>query len=119
MERRVLIVEDNRDLADSLGLLLKFKGYNARVTYDGLNGVKVAKEWNPDIVLCDLGLPGLDGFGVAAEVRRNPATANARLVAVTGYGTDRDRERTRQAGFDYHLTKPADPAVLLQLLRHG
>jgi two-component system CheB/CheR fusion protein len=118
MERRVLIVEDNRDLADSLSLLLRMKGYNARVTYDGLEGVKTAKEWNPDTVLCDIGLPGLDGYGVAAEVRRNPKTAHARLVAITGYGTDRDRERARAAGFDHHLVKPADPAVLLQLV-HG
>jgi CheY-like chemotaxis protein len=112
MERRVLIVEDNRDLADSLGLLLRVKGYNARVTYDGLEGVKAAQEWHPDAV-CDIGLPGLDGYGVAAEVRRDPATAHARMVAITGLGTGRDRERARQAGFDYYLVKPADPEVVV------
>ena len=67
-------------------------------------------------VLCDIGLPGLDGFGVARELRRNPATAKARMIAVTGYGGDEDRLRTREAGFDAHLTKPADPTALHELL---
>jgi CheY-like chemotaxis protein len=115
-QRHILIIEDNRDQANSLGLLLEMWEYDVRVAYDGLEGVKAAQEWHPDMVLCDIGLPGLDGYGVATEVRHNPATAHACLVAITGYGTDQDRERARQAGFDYHLTKPADPVTLLQLV---
>jgi CheY-like chemotaxis protein len=112
----VLIVEDNRDQANSLGLLLKMRGYEVRVAHDGLEGVKAASEWHPDAVLCDIGLPGLDGYGVAAELRRNPETAAALLVAVTGYGSDEDQQRAWRAGFSVHVTKPADPVMLLQLL---
>jgi CheY-like chemotaxis protein len=114
-QRHILIIEDNRDQATSLQLLLAMRGYQVRVAYNGLEGVKAAHEWHPDTVFCDIGLPGLDGYGVATEVRRDPETAHACLVAVTGYGTDKDRERARRAGFDYHLTKPADPVTLLQL----
>jgi two-component system CheB/CheR fusion protein len=114
--RHILIIEDNRDLAESLRLLLAMRGYAVRVAYNGLEGVKAAHEWHPDTVLCDIGLPGLNGYDVAAEVRRDPAIAQACLVAITGYGTDQDRERAHQAGFDHHFTKPADPVALLQLI---
>jgi CheY-like chemotaxis protein len=70
-------------------------------------------------VLCDIGLPGLDGYGVARELRLNPTTARARLLALTGYGQDEDFRRTREAGFDYHLVKPADPKKLQRLLEVG
>jgi CheY-like chemotaxis protein len=68
------------------------------------------------VVLCDIGLPGLDGFGVARALRLDPTTSGARMIAVTGYGSDEDRVRTREAGFDEHLTKPADPTALQRLL---
>lgn len=113
---RVLVVEDNRDAADSLKLLLTLFGYEVNVAYTGPSGVATAKAWKPDIVLCDIGLPGLDGYGVARELRQDPGTAGARMIAVTGYGGDDDRRRSREAGFDAHLTKPADPAALQQLL---
>jgi CheY-like chemotaxis protein len=113
---RVLIVEDNRDAADSLQMLLELLGHAVAVAYTGTDGVRLAREWRPDVVLCDIGLPGLDGYGVADELRHDPATAGARLVAVTGYGQDEDRLRSRQAGFDHHLTKPVDPAALQPLL---
>jgi PAS domain S-box-containing protein len=113
---RVLIVEDNRDAADSLKLLLEIQGHQTKVAATGPEGVRVAKDWAPDIVLCDLGLPELDGYGVARQLRLDRTTARARLVALTGYGSDEDRRRSRQAGFDYHLTKPADPEALLRLL---
>ncbi|MBV9125422.1 MAG: PAS domain S-box protein [Planctomycetes bacterium] len=113
---RVLVVEDNQDSADSLKMLLELFGYDVTVAYTGPSGVKAAKEWTPDVVLCDIGLPGLDGYGVARELRRYPATASTRMIAVTGYGGDEDRRRSREAGFDDHLVKPADPAELQELL---
>jgi signal transduction histidine kinase len=113
---RILVVEDNRDSADSLRLLLELYGYEVVVAYSGPDGVKAAEEWRPDVVLCDIGLPGLDGYGVAGQLRRNPATAAARVIAVTGYGSEDDRRKTREAGFDQHMVKPVDPEALRQVL---
>jgi PAS domain S-box-containing protein len=109
---RVLVVEDNRDAADSLRMLLDAYGYEVTVAYSGPDGVRAAEEHQPDVVVCDIGLPGMDGYTVAAALRGNPATASARLIALTGYGQEEDRRRAKDAGFDHHLTKPADPAAL-------
>lgn len=116
---RILVVEDNQDVADSLGLLLRAFGYEVAVAYSGPEGVRAAGAYRPDVVICDVGLPGLDGYGVAAALRGDPQTASARLIALTGYGQDEDRRRAREAGFDEHLTKPADPVVLRELLTGG
>jgi CheY-like chemotaxis protein len=97
-------------------MLLELLGHTVAVAYTGPDGVRLAREWRPDVVLCDIGLPGLDGYGVAGALRHDPATAGARLIAVTGYGQDEDRRRTREAGFDHHLTKPVDPVALGPLL---
>ncbi len=86
--RRVVIVEDNRATADSMRLLLDLAGYDVRVAYTGPEGVRAVAEWEPDVVLCDIGLPGLDGYGVAAALRGHPATANVRLIAITAYGSE-------------------------------
>ena len=80
------------------------------------DGVRVAAEYRPEVVVCDIGLPGMDGYAVAGALRRNPATAASRLIALTGYGREEDRRRAREAGFDEHLTKPADPAALEAIL---
>jgi PAS domain S-box-containing protein len=116
---RVLVVEDNRAAADSLRVLLELFGYTVEVAYTGQAGVEAATTWQPDVILCDIGLPGLDGYKLATQLRQNPATAQARLIALTGYGTDEDRRRSREAGFDAHLTKPADPAALRALLNRS
>jgi PAS domain S-box-containing protein len=113
---RVLVVEDNKAAADMLRVLLELYGYDATVAYTGPAGVAAAKAWGPDVVLCDIGLPGLDGYGVVRELRKDPATAHARVIAVTGYGSDEDRRKSGEAGFDAHLVKPADPARLQELL---
>lgn len=110
---RILVVEDNRDAAESLRILLELCGYEVTVAFTGLEGVKAAETLRPDIVLCDIGLPEMDGFDVARTLRRNPETAVARLIAVTGYAAQEDRQRSLAAGFDVHLVKPVDPAVLL------
>ena len=114
--RRILIVEDNRDAADSLRMLLEAYGHEVAAAYTGPEGVEMANALRPDIVLCDIGLPGLDGYGVANELRQNPETAKIPLIAITGYGGEDDQKRSFQAGFSNHLTKPVDPSVLHSLL---
>jgi CheY-like chemotaxis protein len=114
--KRILVIENNRDLADILRLLLEYYGYNVVVAYSGLDGVKAAERYQPDVVLCDIGLPGLDGYGVARRLRDNPATAKARFIAVTGYGQDEARRRSHDAGFEHHLVKPVVPDVLQRVL---
>ncbi len=111
--KKVLIVEDNRDAADSLAELLRLFGYQVSVAYTGPEGVTAASEFHPEVILCDIGLPGLDGYAVAQHLRHDPLTASIRLIAVTGYGSEADRKRSRQAGFDTHLVKPVDPDRLL------
>jgi CheY-like chemotaxis protein len=113
------VVEDNRDAADSLRVLLELFGYTVQVAYTGTAGAEAAAAFGPDVILCDIGLPGLDGYKLAAQLRQNPATAQARLIALTGYGTDEDRRKSKEAGFEAHLTKPADPTALRALLNRG
>lgn len=115
----ILIIEDNRDAADSLRLLLNLTGHEARVAYTGPHGVASAKEWRPDVVLCDIGLPGIDGYEVARQIRRLPGMAKALIVAITGYGQDPDVQRSKEAGIDYHFLKPIDPAQLKRLLANA
>jgi len=114
--RRVLIVEDNPDSAESLRLLLEFFGHEVWVAPTGVEGVRLARAHRPEIVLCDIGLPELDGFGVAATLRRDPTTAEVHLVAITGYGSDQTRARCREVGFDLYFTKPIDPDILVELI---
>lgn len=114
--RRILVVEDNPDAAATMRDFLELFGHEVELAASGLDGVQAARKFHPEVVLCDLGLPGMDGFEVAAELRRDPETASAKLIAVTGYGRDEDRRRSKEAGFDLHLTKPVDPAQLKALL---
>jgi PAS domain S-box-containing protein len=113
---RVLIVEDNRDAAEMLQDLLSLQGHEVAVAFTGVEGVRMAREHHPDLILCDLGLPGMDGFEVAEALRMAPGGAQQRLVAVTGYGQDEDRRKTREAGFQDHLVKPIDPDELDRIL---
>jgi CheY-like chemotaxis protein len=113
---RVVIIEDNRAAADSMRFLLDLLGYEVRVAYTGPDGVEVAEGWPPDFVLCDIGLPGLDGYGVATALRHHPATAKAHLIAITSHGSDEARRRSREVGFERHFTKPVDPDTILGLL---
>lgn len=110
---RILVVEDNRDAAESLRLMLELCGHEVTLAHSGPEGVEAATAHRPDIVLCDIGLPGMDGFAVASTLRRNPETAGTRLIAVTGYGRDADRRQALDAGFDAHLVKPVAPEELL------
>jgi CheY-like chemotaxis protein len=113
---KVLVVEDNRDAAESLRRLLDLSGYEVSLAHTGEEGLRAAKRLRPDVVLCDIGLPDSNGFAVAGALRNDPETAGARLIAVTAYGADEDRRRARAVGFDLHLVKPVDPEVLLDKL---
>lgn len=114
--RRILVVEDNVDAAQTLAMLIDLLGHHVRVAHTGTEGVREALDWRPHAVICDIGLPGLDGYGVAEQLRSHPETRTAVLIALTGYGTEEDVRRAKEAGFNYHITKPADPAALLGLL---
>lgn len=114
--RRVLLVDDNIDAAESLAQLLELSGHEVRTAGDGNNAVKVAREFLPEVVFCDLGLPGMNGFDVARELRLLPAGHDIVLAALTGYGQPSDREKTARAGFDAHLVKPVDPSVIESFL---
>jgi CheY-like chemotaxis protein len=113
---RVLIVDDNVDGANSLAAMLQALGHQVRVEYDGPAGVRAASARQPDVALLDIGLPGMSGYEVARTLRENEATRDTVLIAVTGWGQLEDRRRSREAGFDLHLVKPADPLELRALL---
>ncbi|HEX5010840.1 MAG TPA: PAS domain S-box protein [Planctomycetota bacterium] len=113
---RILVVDDNHDTADSAALLLRRAGYTVRVSYDGPDALRVFGQFLPDVVLLDIGLPGLTGFDLATSMRARQGGRPLRLLAVTGYGQESDRERSQNAGFDAHLVKPVMPEVLLGAL---
>jgi PAS domain S-box-containing protein len=114
--RRVLVVDDNHDAADSLGMLLQFLGAEVMVVHDGRAALDAMKTFQPAVVLLDLGMPGMNGLEVARRMREDPQTRAATLVALTGWGQREDRRRTHEAGFDYHLVKPADVSTLQSIL---
>jgi PAS domain S-box-containing protein len=105
---RVLVVDDNKDAADSLAMLLRFSGHEVRVAHAGNAALQTALAYRPQAVMLDLGLPEIDGYEVARRIRQNPELKNIMIVAVSGYGQDADRKRTTVAGFDAHLVKPVD-----------
>ena len=111
---RVLIVEDNPDTAESLAMLLRLYGHEVKTANAGPAGLQATLSQNPDVVLLDIGLPGIDGYEVARRIREK--TDKPLLIAMTGYGQNEDRERSKEAGFKYHLVKPVDPAKLQNLL---
>jgi CheY-like chemotaxis protein/two-component sensor histidine kinase len=114
--RRILVVDDNRDAAESLYILLKLLGAEVRVAYSGADALDAIASYGPTIVLLDIGMPGMNGYEVARRVRQRPGGADVTLIALTGWGQDEDRLRSRSAGFDHHLIKPADLNTLQSLL---
>jgi CheY-like chemotaxis protein len=114
--KRVLLVEDNADVADMLGAYLQQLGHEVIQARDGRAGLEAALQEHPEVIVCDIGLPGLDGYEIARRVRQAPAPHACLLIAISGYGDSIDRERARKAGFDHHLTKPADPVQLSELI---
>ena len=114
--RRVLVVDDNVDAAATLELLLRSLGHETRMAHDGVRALDIAREFRPEVILLDIGMPGLDGYEVARRLRAMNHGQNFRIVAITGWGQDADRTRTKEAGFDVHLVKPVDLRVLSKVL---
>ena len=113
---RVLTIEDNADSRDMTRTMLELSGHEVRAAADGAQGLEEAARWRPDVVLLDIGLPGMDGYEIAKRIKANPALARTRIIALTGYGLAEDAKRAFAAGFDLHLTKPVDPEVLEEAL---
>jgi CheY-like chemotaxis protein len=115
-KRRLLVVDDNRDAAESMSMLLQMWGHDVVFAYDGPTALQTAEQWQPEAVFLDIGLPGMDGYEVAARLRELPHAKGAVLIAITGYGQDDDRLRSRRAGIDHHLVKPVAPDALRSLI---
>jgi signal transduction histidine kinase len=113
---RVLVVDDLAASAETLMTLLEMEGFEVRIASEGATALKIAEEFHPDVVLLDIGLPGMNGFEVANRLRSLPACCEALLIALTGYGEAESRSRSAQAGFDFHMVKPADVNLLLSML---
>jgi CheY-like chemotaxis protein len=106
------VVDDNRDAAQSLGMLLKMLGHEVETVTDGPGALDAAALLNPQVVILDIGMPGMDGYEVARRLRLQPALHNIMIVALTGYGQEADRRKSADAGFDAHLVKPVEPSAL-------
>jgi PAS domain S-box-containing protein len=115
-ERRVLIVDDNVDAAESLAMLLQASGFSVRCVYDGVSALSVARAYQPDVIVLDIGLPDISGYEVSTRLRSQPEFERTPIVAVTGYGQLSDHRRSLEAGIDHHMTKPVDPEALQTLL---
>lgn len=114
--RRILLVDDNRDAADSLAMLLRMMGHDVHTAHDGMAALSAVTTFGPEVVLLDIGLPVLNGYEVARRIREQPGGSDIELIAVTGWGQEEDRRRSREAGFDYHITKPVELGELQKLL---
>ncbi|MFL6574432.1 MAG: response regulator, partial [Burkholderiales bacterium] len=114
--KRILVVDDNVDAAVTLALLLQSLGHETCVVHDGRQALRMALEFRPDVVLLDIGMPGLDGYEVARQLRALKRERPLRIIAITGWGQEADRTRSREAGFDVHLVKPVDPTLLTSVI---
>jgi DNA-binding response OmpR family regulator len=109
-----MVVDDNRDAADSMAMMLEARGYAVCPVYDGRDALRLFHEFQPEVAILDIGLPHVSGYELAAQFRQD--AASCALLAISGWGTDRDKEQARRWGFDAHLTKPADPNAVLKML---
>jgi len=114
--RRILIVDDSRDGSESLAMLLRVLGAEVALAHSGHQALESVETFHPDVVLLDIGMPGMDGYEVARRIRASPTNQHISLIALTGWGQDEDRRRSVAAGFDHHLVKPADIEQLRQLI---
>lgn len=114
---RVLVVDDNLDAAETLAMLLEMSGHEVKMANDGQEAIEMASREVPEVVLLDIGMPGMNGYDVARALRERPETREVVLVAMTGWGQEEDMKRTKEAGFNHHLVKPVEPSVLTKLLK--
>ena len=114
--RRILVADDNQDAANSLAMLLRLAGHEVHTAHGGQAALSLAGAVRPEFALLDIGMPDLDGYEVAKQIRAAPWGKDVKLIALTGWGQDEDKRRARAAGFDHHLTKPVDPESLEALL---
>jgi PAS domain S-box-containing protein len=114
--RRILVVDDNVDAAETMAMMLELGGYGVRTAFSGPEAIEVALSYQPDVIFLDIGLPGMNGYEVAQKLRANPLTEAARLIALTGWGTNDDQRRSERAGFDAHVTKPVEPDQIDRVL---
>jgi CheY-like chemotaxis protein len=126
LARRILVVDDYPIVAESLKRVLALAGHNVRTAHDGSAALEVLTSFRPEVIVLDIGLPGMSGYDLARQIRELTASSPVILIAATGYGQSEDRDRAHQAGFDHHLTKPVDCVGLLELIestrgskRHG
>jgi CheY-like chemotaxis protein len=119
VNRRVLVVDDNEDAARTLAMLVTRLGGESRVANDGASGLAALTEFQPEIVMLDIGMSGIDGYETCRRMRLSAPRSDLLIVALTGWGQETDKQRAREAGFDVHLTKPADPVALSTLLAKG
>jgi CheY-like chemotaxis protein len=118
-QRSILIVDDNADAASALRYLLENDGHRVELASDGSSGLALAHRLKPDVLLLDIGLPHVNGYDFARQVRSDESLKNAMLIAITGYGQPGDQQRAAKAGFDHHMTKPIEFQELQELLRSG
>ena len=114
----ILMIDDNKDLTEVMCELIGFLGHKAVAAYDGTEGIDRARELRPDVVICDIGLPGISGYEVGKIIRKDTELKDTYLVALSGYTQPKDIERSKEAGFDKHLGKPVDIATIEQVLHH-
>ena len=117
MHVRILIADDNRDAADTMGMLLELGGHEVIVAHSGNQALELGRQRRPDVVILDIGMPDLNGYDVARTARNEEWGKSAYLIALTGWGQAEDKERARLAGFDRHLTKPVDPDLVEEILK--
>ncbi len=115
---RILVIDDIADVADVMKMMLEMEGFETQVAYSGATALDIARQFAPDAIFCDIGLPEMDGHEIARRIRADPAIAPATLIALTGWGAEAELRRTRESGFDFHMVKPVDTNALLELLSH-
>jgi CheY-like chemotaxis protein len=118
-QRRVLVIDDNADAAQTLSAMLSLQGLDVRTAFGGEEGLRMAEDWHPDAAVADIGMPGLNGYELCRRIREQPWGEHMLMIACTGWGQSEDRQRARAAGFDHHLVKPIEPGAVLQCLAGG
>jgi CheY-like chemotaxis protein len=117
MRARILIADDNRDAADTMGMLLELGGHEVIIAHSGNQALELGRQHRPDVVILDIGMPDINGYDVARIARNEDWGRSAYMIALTGWGQAEDKERARMAGFDRHLTKPVDPDLVEEILK--